>query len=358
MKTENARLRTEKSDLQGSLAQTENRLAALESGVARLRGKHALYRGMFVSLSSFSKSLDSIRQSFSDLTNTLKQEKGSAAVVATEASKNSLVFKETADNLKIMLGKIRNISMSVDSLNRRASKIGDIVQMIKKISDQANQLALHATTEAARSCANECGFIAVADEVRKIAERTVEASAEIAVLATSIQGETQQAKATMEAGAKDARRYSNESETAMHSMTRLHSLSRQMEFSSANATLLANVELANIEELSLKLEVYRVFMGESQIKPDDLPDYAACRLGKWYYDGEGKSYFSRLPGYSEMEEPHQAVHINAKNAVRLYYAGDYAGALDAMAAMENANLTVMAGMEQMLSDSEIFLMAA
>ena len=351
-------MRTEKSELQDSLAQTESRAAALESEAARLRGKHALYQGMFASLSSFGKSLYSIDQSFFGLANTLKQEKGSAVVMAAESGRNRLAFEETADHLKIMLGNIRDISMSVDSLNRRASKIGGIVQMIKEISDHANQLALHATTEATRSCANECGFITVADEVRKIAERTVAASTEITVLVTSIQGETQQAKATMEAGAKDASRYSSESEAAVHSMTRLHALSRQMEFATANAALLANVELANIEELSLKLEVYKVFMGESHIKPDDLPDYTACRLGKWYYDGEGKAYFSRLPGYREMEYPHQAVHINAKKAVQLYYAGDYAGTLGAMAAMENANLTVMSGMEQMLEDSDVFLMAA
>lgn len=351
-------MRTEKSELQDSLAQTEIRTAALESEAARLRGKHALYQGMFASLSSFGKSLDSIRQSFFGLANTLKQEKGSAVVMAAESSRNRLAFEETADNLKSMLGKIRNISTSVDSLNRRASKIGGIVQMIKEISDQANQLALHATNEATQSCAHECSFLAVADEVRKIAERTVEASTEITVLVTSIQGETQQAKATMEAGAKDASRYSSESEAAVHSMTRLHSLSRQMEFATANAALLANVELANIEELSLKLEVYRVFTGESRIKPDDLPDYTACRLGQWYYDGEGKTYFSRLPGYREMEEPHQAVHINAKKAVQLYYTGDYAGALDALATMEKANLTVMSGMKQMLLDSDVFLMAA
>lgn len=357
LQAENARLRTEISALHESMAQTENRAAALESEVAGLRSKHALYQGMFTNLSSFDNSFDSIRQSFFGIANTLKQEKESAVVMAAEANKSRIAFEGAADKLNILVSNFRNISTGVDSLNRRASEIGDIVKMIKEISDQANQLAHHATTETARSCANDCGFITVADEIKKIAERTIEASAKIAILATSIQGGTRQAKVTMEAGEINTSRCSSESEAAVRSMMRLHSLSRQMEFATANAALLANVELANIEELSLKLEVYKVFMEESHIQPDDLPDYTVCRLGQWYYDGEGKSYFSRLPGYREMEEPHKAVHFNAKKAIEFYRVGDYASAIDALAAMENANLKVMSGMKQMLADSEIFLMA-
>ena len=134
----------------------------------------------------------------------------------------------------------------------------------------------------------------------------------------------------------------------MHSMQRLLELARRMEHGVASSALLSNVELANIEELTLKLEVYKVFLGISNLRPDDLPDEKHCRLGQWYYDGEGRERFAGLPGYAELETPHRAVHAHARQAVALYYQGQLEAALGELQAMEKANQTVMGGMSRML----------
>ena len=189
----------------------------------------------------------------------------------------------------------------------------------------------------------------VADEVRKLAERTARATMDIGTLVTGIQEETGQAKAIMDIGAGSAASQSTESESAMRSMQRMLDLSLRMQDGIAVSSRLANAELANIEELTLKLEVYKVLLGLSDLKPSDLPDETECRLGRWYYEGEGQTEFSRLPGYREMEAPHKAVHDLARQAVERYRNGDFAGALSALTRMEEANLTVMAGMERILA---------
>ncbi|HUX30259.1 MAG TPA: CZB domain-containing protein, partial [Thiobacillus sp.] len=126
-------------------------------------------------------------------------------------------------------------------------------------------------------------------------------------------------------------------------------LAQDMAHTAAASALLSNVEHANIEELQLKLEVYKVFMGQSQIRPEDLPDETQCRLGQWYYSDEAKANLSRLPGYREIEDPHRAVHTQARLAVALYHEGRLDEALAALRAMEAANLTVMNGVARILA---------
>ena len=112
------------------------------------------------------------------------------------------------------------------------------------------------------------------------------------------------------------------------------------------------VELAKTDHLVYKFNVYQVMMNVSDMHIDDFADHTRCRLGKWYYEGEGHACFSKLPGYRGLEDPHRAVHRHALEALAQHADGHMEQALRELEAMEQASMSVLNRLEEMATAAE------
>jgi methyl-accepting chemotaxis protein len=185
----------------------------------------------------------------------------SSAETVKTADEGESIVKKSVEEVKAIADTVRESAKLMESLGERSKQIGDIVNVIKDIADQTNLLALNAAIEAARAGEQGRGFAVVADEVRKLAERTAKATAEIGGMIGGIQEEMSRAVVSMEEGTKRVEvgvDFSNQAGDALNrivgSITNLQSMVQQIatateEMSTASEQITSDIDtIANVSK--------------------------------------------------------------------------------------------------------------
>jgi methyl-accepting chemotaxis protein len=260
-----------------------------------------------------------------------------------------------ASGVAVTLEKLNHLAIdsmqTVQDLSVRAQDVASILGLIKDISDQTNLLALNAAIEAARAGEHGRGFAVVADEVRKLADRTDKAISDINVSLQSMKQDVSLIGEKFEEINENINQ-SNEAICGFDAEMKTNTqLMRNTFADNAHTAEGVFMSLAKLDHILWKVNTY--FSLISKKEQFAFVDHHNCRLGKWYEGGDGAEFFSKAPSYSALQAPHAIVH-NTTHKVFEFIANNEAFGSESMSKeiqdMESASDQVFEVLDRILEE--------
>lgn len=329
LKNENATLKSDIEDLQRALSQEQEK-----SREIRLDQETQARTEMIQMLiTSYRSGSEFEKKIFTSTTDSL----GEAVDLNSKTANRIVTVQQEGGSINEVIDQIAQEATSLDdgatSLNNSVDSIGEIINLIKDISDQTNLLALNAAIEAARAGEHGRGFAVVADEVRKLAERTQKATSEVEMAISQLKQNTSDIQDKSEL-------FRSKTSEISEILVKFF---EELEFVIKNSARIADITdninnevgigRGKIDHILLKLLAYDAFINENT---PTIVDEHTCSFGKWI--NENKEKIKSVPNaINSVSAHHTNVHQSIKKAIDLWKNHKFSEATENMKSVESSS---------------------
>ena len=260
--------------------------------------------------------------------------------------------REICDEVMHLNTNVQQAKTNVEAMDSEVIDINSIVKLIQAIANQTNLLALNATIEAARAGEAGKGFAVVANEVKELSKQTQEAAERISHSIERVLSHSEEVSSSM----KQLEEKSDEMQQTVSGFD-----GRIQETNERNTKAMERIygtsdrifmSLAKLDHVVWKVNTYLSVIENKPVFK--FVDYHNCRLGKWYYEGDGQCNFSQTSSFSRLEKPHSVVHNGTKDVFDLLGSDElnYPAITSALDEMETGSDGVFNTLDEILSEKQ------